>query len=113
MQQPVSVAVTEQELLKNLASKGDCVIVGRCADVVSREQKPLNLFVYADTQSKLVRYQQRAEAGEQLPERELLRRMKQIDKGRAVYRGLFTESDWAKRKHIIYASTHQEKKSRT
>lgn len=97
MQQPVSVAVAEHELLKKLASEGACVIIGRCADVVLREQKPLNLFIYADTQSKLARCQQRAEAGEQSTERELLRRMKQIDKERAAYRELFAESDWGKK----------------
>ena len=97
MQQPVSVAAAEHELLKKLAGEGDCVIVGRCADVVLCEQSPLNLFVYADTQSKLARCQQRAEAQEQLSERELLRKMKQIDKERAAYRELFTESGWGEK----------------
>ena len=61
------------------------------------EQKPLNLFASADTQSKLARCQQRAEAGEQITERDLLRKMKQIDKERVAYRALFTESDWGKK----------------
>ena len=39
MQQPVSVAAAEQALLKTLASEGDCVIVGRCADVVLCEDR--------------------------------------------------------------------------
>ena len=113
MQQPVSVAVAEHELLKKLASEGDCVIIGRCADVVLREQKPLNLFVYADTQSKLARCQQRAEAGETLTERDLLRKMKQIDKERAAYRELFTESDWGKKEayHLCVNTSGKEIKT--
>ena len=113
MQQPVSVAVAEHELLKKLASEGDCVIVGRCADVVLREQKPLNLFIYADTKSKLARCQQRAEAGETLTERDLLRKMKQIDKERAAYRELFTESDWGKKEayHLCVNTSGKEIKT--
>lgn len=42
------------------------MIVGRCADVVCRDMKPLNLFVYADTISKLARCQNRASETEQL-----------------------------------------------
>lgn len=97
MQQPVSVAVAEHDLLKKLASAGDCVIVGRCADVVLREAQPMNIFVYADQPSKLARCQARAKAGEQLTERDLLRKMKQVDKGRAAYRELFTGSPWGKK----------------
>ena len=113
MQQPVSVAVAEHELLKKLASEGDCVIVGRCADVVLREQKPLNLFIYADTQSKLARCRQRAEAGETLTERDLLRKMKQIDKERAAYRALFTELDWGKKEayHLCVNTSGKEIKA--
>lgn len=113
MQQPVSVAAAEQALLKTLASEGDCVIVGRCADVVLCEHKPLNLFVYADAQSKLTRCQRRAEAGAQLTERELMRRMKQIDRERAAYRELFTESEWGRKEayHLCVNTSGREIKA--
>lgn len=113
MQQPVSVAVEEHELLKRLASEGDCVIVGRCADVVLREQRPLNLFVYADAQSKLARCRQRAAEGEQLTERELLRQMKRIDKERAAYRELFSESEWGRKEayHLCINTSGREIKA--
>lgn len=113
MQQSVSVAVAEHELLRKLADEGDCVIVGRCADVVLQEHKPLNLFVYADTESKLERCRQRAQSQEQLSERELLRKMKQIDKDRAAYRELFTESTWGKKEsyHLCVNTSGKEIKT--
>lgn len=113
MQQPVSVVVAEQELLKRLANEGDCVIVGRCADVVLKEHDLLNIFVYADTQSKLLRCQQRADAQERLAEQELLRRMKQIDKDRAAYRALHTGSDWGKKEsyHLCINTSGKELKT--
>lgn len=113
IQQPISVAVAEQELLKKLAEEGDCVIVGRCADVVLKEHDPLSIFVYADTQSKLLRCQQRAGVQEQLTEREILRKMKEIDKGRAAYRDLLTESSWGKKEsyHLCVNTSGREIKA--
>lgn len=113
MQQPVSVVVAEQELLKKLAAKGDCVIVGRCADVVLQEYEPLNIFVYADTQSKVLRCRQRGEGRGQLSEQELLRKMKQIDKGRAAYRSLLAETEWGKKEayHLCVNTSGKEIKA--
>ena len=36
------------QIIENFAKQGDCVIVGRCADVILKDYHPLNLFVYAD-----------------------------------------------------------------
>lgn len=51
-------AVVFQEqcnILKELAEKSDCVIVGRCADNILSEYKPYRIFVYADMESKIKR----------------------------------------------------------
>ena len=93
----VEVMNEQNKLLKSLAEKGDCVIVGRCADVVLREFKPFNLFVYADQASKVKRCLERQSADEKLTENELKRRMAKVDKGRARYRALFTDSRWGER----------------
>lgn len=113
MQQPVSVMVAEQELLKRLTSEGDCVIVGRCADVVLKEHDLSNVFVYADTHSKLLRCQQRSGVQERLTEQEMLRSMKQIDKNRAAYRALHTGSDWGKKEsyHLCINTSGKELKT--
>lgn len=95
-QQSVKVTLAQHEIIKQLAQQGDCVIVGRCADVVCRELNPLNLFVYANKLSKLARCQARSGEDEHFSEKEMLRKMKQIDKERAAYRALFTETDWGR-----------------
>lgn len=97
IQQSVSITVAEHELIKKLAQQGDCVIVGRSADIILREMNPMNIFVYADRQSKLERCKKRADENEDFSEKEMLRKMKQIDKERAAYRSLFTENDWGKK----------------
>ena len=92
-QYPVKIAVAEHDIIRQLAEQGDCVIVGRCADVVCRDMHPFNIFVYANRLSKLQRCKSRAEKEERYSEKEMLRKMKDIDKERAAYRGLFTEEE--------------------
>lgn len=96
-QQSIKVAVAEHELIRELALKGDCVIVGRCADIVLRDLNPMNIFVYADRSSKLIRCAQKASEEESLTEKQMLKKMKQVDRDRAAYRSLFTESEWGKK----------------
>lgn len=91
----VEVMAEQNKLLKSLAQKGDCVIVGRCADVVLRSEKPFNLFVYADLESKLARCRARqSEEEKKLTDAELKRRMAKVDKDRARYRALLTDRRW-------------------
>lgn len=88
-QQSVNISVTETNVIKELAARGDCVIVGRCADIILREMKPMNLFVYADTRSKIDRCMARAHEGENLTQKEIVKKMRKIDKSRMSYRSLF------------------------
>ena len=95
--------------MKELASQGDCIIVGRCADVILLELKSMNIFVYASQHSKLKRCQNRAEENEHFTEK----KMKQIDQERAAYRGLFTEEEWGKKEayHLCINTSDTEIKT--
>ena len=94
LQQPVKIAAAQHEIVRQLARQGDCVIVGRCADVLCQDMSPLNMFVYADRLLKLRRSEDRADENEQFSEKEIYRSRKQIDKERAAYRKLFTDEKW-------------------
>ena len=84
-----------KEAISGIAQMGkNCVIVGRNADVVLREYEPLNIFVCAWAEAKLKRCRERASAGENLSEKELLRRMKRIDGVRRQTGELMTGSQW-------------------
>lgn len=89
---PLMILAERDSVIKRLASLGDCVIVGRNADVVLKDMHPLNLFVYADTESKLRRCMERAQEGE--TEKSILKQMKKIDKHRAANRRMATDSEW-------------------
>lgn len=113
VQQPIKIAVAEHEMIRQLTQNGDCVIVGRCADVVCQDMNPLNIFVYADRLSKLRRCEERADKEEHLSEKEMLRKMRQIDKERAAYRGLFTEDEWGRKEsyHLCVNTSGKEIKT--
>lgn len=112
-QQAVQIAVAEHEIIKQLASENDCIIVGRCADVILHEMNPMNIFVYADIESKLARCKNRAEESEHFSEKDMLRKIRQIDKERAAYCGLFTEKEWGKKEfyHLCINTTNKEIKT--
>ena len=47
---------TEQcNVIRELAKKSDCVIVGRCADYILSDLNPFRIFVYSDMPSKIKR----------------------------------------------------------
>ena len=112
-QHSVKVTLAQHEIVKELAKQGDCVIVGRCADIVCRDLNPLNIFVYADKISKLARCEARASEEEHFSEKEMLRKMKKIDKERAAYRALFTEADWGRKEsyHLCVNTSGREVKT--
>lgn len=90
----MEVLVEQQKILRELAAKSDCVFVGRCADVILQEYRPLNLFVYADMESKLARCQGRQAGGEVLSRKELKKQIARIDRQRARYREVLTDTKW-------------------
>ena len=49
------VLVKQQEILKQIAEKGNCIIVGRGANVILKDHNTMNIFVYADIKSKINR----------------------------------------------------------
>ena len=84
-------------LLKELAKKSDCVIVGRCADYILSDYKPYRIFVYADMKSKKERCQLKGEQDKEIPERDLKRCILEVDKRRAEYYNFITGQSWGEK----------------
>lgn len=89
-----SIMENQSKILKELAAKGDCVIVGRNADVILKDMKPLKLFVHADMESKVARCFSRADENEHLTERQMRRKIRQVDKARANAHAYYSETRW-------------------
>lgn len=85
----------QKRVIEAIAASGkDCVIIGRNADVLLRGCGPLTLFVCAGMDAKAARCMERAEPGEKLTRRELERKMRDIDKGRAQLREIIGGGRW-------------------
>ncbi len=94
LQQMNAIYQAQSDIIKDMAAKSDCVIVGRCADYILRESKPTRLFVYADMDSRVRRCMERSPAAEKLTDREIRRQIQRLDKNRADYYEYYTDSKW-------------------
>ena len=85
----------QSEIIRELAEKEDCIIVGRCADYVLRNQSDvdaLNLFIHAPMEERIRRV--REEYKVQAPDLRLY--ILKQDKNRAAYYEHFTDGQWGK-----------------
>ena len=85
------VAAVQFQLIRDIAEKGPCVIVGRCANHVLRERDDvLDIFIHAGLDYRL----ERTITKLGLPEKRALRILKATDKARRAYYKNYTGCDW-------------------
>ncbi len=93
-----NVQQEQHSIIRELAEKSDCVIVGRGADYILRNEKPYRIFVYSDADSKLKRCRENSSndysKGEEMTDKELARRIEQINESRAEYYEFYTGQKW-------------------
>lgn len=105
-QQAIKINVEQTKIIKAFAEQGDCIIIGRCADVILKEYNPFNMFVYADKAARLKRCLERTADDEKLSEKELAHKISEIDKSRASHRSLYTDTKWgAKENYHLCVNT--------
>ena len=85
------VYIIETNIIRELAEKGDCVIVGRCASYILRDLENLfNVFIYADTKSR----SERAVQEYHVDERRVEAMLRKIDKRRETFYSINTGGNW-------------------
>ncbi len=94
----VTLFSEQTKLLREIAEKGDCVIVGRAADVILSDYNPFNLFVYADMSSKIKRCIERSKDSEVLDEKKIAKMIKKIDSERRKIHGMISNGEWGDRR---------------
>lgn len=81
----------QSEVIEMIAQKGNCVIVGRCADYVLRKlPNCINLFLHAPIEARV----ERVMARDKISEKEAYSIVKRHDKQRAAYYNFFTDKTW-------------------
>ena len=83
--------IKETELIKKLARKDSCVIVGRCADfILKNNRNVVKVFIYSDMEDKIKRATKFYGLDKEKAEKEI----KNIDKQRANHYKYYTEREW-------------------
>ena len=90
----------QRKVILELAEKGPCVIVGRCADYILRNEADcLTAFIHADMEKRGQRIVEIYGEREESPEK----RLRDKDKRRAAYYQMYTDMTWGDARHYHVA----------
>lgn len=104
------ILVAQTKVLKEIAQKGNCIIVGRGANSILKDYNPMNIFVYADMESKISRCHKKAKEDEHFTDKEMEKKIIEIDNGRKNYHKLISNLEWGDKRnyHLCINTTNVE-----
>lgn len=86
--------ILQSEAIKNYAAEGSCVIIGRCADYVLRDEPSLfRIFIYGDLDHRTERVKARHP---EIKSSQVVDVITKTDKRRASYYNFYTGNKWGK-----------------
>ena len=86
--------ILQSEVIKGYAKGGSCVIIGRCADYVLREEKDIfRLFIYGDIEHRRARV---AARHPEIKSSQIVDVINKTDRRRASYYNFYTGNKWGK-----------------
>ena len=86
--------ILQSEVIKEYAKEGSCVIIGRCADYVLRDEPNiLRLFIHGDLDHRQKRV---AERHPELKATQIIDVINKTDKRRSSYYNFYTGNKWGK-----------------
>ena len=86
--------ILQSEAIREYAAKGSCVIIGRCADYVLREEPSVfRIFVYGDLEHRQARVLSRHP---EIKSSQVVDVINKTDKRRASYYNFYTGNKWGK-----------------
>ncbi len=86
--------IAQSEIIKDIAKKGSCVIVGRCADYVLDDCNipNVNVFIHANMPFKIGRIQKEADLSPEKAKDKIVK----TEKRRKTYYNYYTNREWGK-----------------
>ena len=96
----------QSKLIRTLAERGPCVVVGRCADYILRNMNPVNCFVYGSLEARVNRKMSMIPEGLSFTREEIKKRVIDVDKKRAKYHEFYTDKRWGRMEdYDLYVNT--------
>ncbi len=85
------IFIAEEKVIKDLAKKESCIIVGRCADYILKDNKDtIKVFLYSSSKDKV----KRAVKYYNLEEDKALKEINKVNNERAKHYKYYTNRDW-------------------
>ena len=86
--------ILQSEVIREYAEKGSCVIIGRCADYVLKDDHDVfRLFIYGDLEHRQARVKERHP---EIKPTQIIDVINKTDKRRASYYNFYTGNKWGK-----------------
>ena len=86
-----SLFCMQSKVIRQIASEGDCIFVGRCADYILRDREDvISIFITADFKDRVSRVAEY----EGISEQQAKDVINKADKTRAAYYDFYTEKKW-------------------
>ncbi|MBR5417776.1 MAG: cytidylate kinase-like family protein [Clostridiales bacterium] len=89
-----AIYLQQCKVIKDLAAKGPCVIVGRCADFVLRSEGSINVFIAASMPYKIQRKRKVAIEKKDYTDEQFERYINDMNAARANYYNHYTNQKW-------------------
>lgn len=87
----MQVVSAQFEAMRNIAEKGNCIFVGRCADYILRDHDDLiSVFILGDMDERLKCLEHR----QGLDETEARKKIKEVDKDRSSFYRYYSDQTW-------------------
>ncbi|MEE1025460.1 MAG: cytidylate kinase-like family protein [Acutalibacteraceae bacterium] len=85
------IFVIQSDVIKKIAAEGPCVIVGRCAESILKDEvNCLSIFIHADFDSRI----QRVSEYDKISHDQAAEQIRKTDKKRASYHNYYSELKW-------------------
>lgn len=89
-----AIYLQQCKVIKDLAAKGPCVIVGRCSDHVLRNEGSINVFIAASMPYKIERKRKVAVEKKDFTDEQMARYINDMNAARANYYNHYTGGKW-------------------
>lgn len=90
------IFIEEEKVIKDIASKGSCVIIGRCADFILKDMKnTFNIFIYSTEENKIKRAVERFN----INEKDAKKQISKINKLRSNHYKHYTSNEWGNKRN--------------
>ena len=92
-----TIQIAYTNVIKEVAEKGNCVIMGRCANHILQNKNPLKVFIYASDMNFRVErcFDKVPEDRVNKTEKQMTKEILTVDKQRAKYHEYYTGETWS------------------